>query len=246
LYSISKREIQFLNLFRRFRVETLWVEVRENPDRIVSFIYVPSGRDYSFIFRTKLREIAPIFVLLPFGSDAFRFEVLDRKGRRISTVLTKWEILQLINNDWDTGKVKDLLASKPLLLVEKGIEYYPKTYDSFKAKRIYSNLHFKAKKDAYMFDIDVALMERTDKDFVALLEYKHGRETDYNRDYLSYNEKVGYSILKDYYKTFLVVGTNSFSIYELSGFDYFLVAKTSREKLEEELSLIIDLAGVEI
>ena len=83
--------MKFISLFRRLRVETLWVEVRKDPDRIVSFIYIPSGRNSDFIFTTKLRQIAPVFVLYPAGGNSFFFGTTLLKDRRKSfrTVLTK-------------------------------------------------------------------------------------------------------------------------------------------------------------
>jgi len=235
-YSLSLSEMKFISLFRRFRVETIWVEVRKDPDRIVSFIYIPSGKNSDFIFTTKLLKIAPVFVLYPVNKDSFVFgtTIVNSTIRSFRTVVSREELLTFINEDWDREFLKERLSQKPLLFFEKGREVFPKGYSQLRAKKLYSDLHLEAKRDAYMFDVDVALLESQETDFLALLEYKHGRN-----DFVTYNERVGYSFLKDLYRTLLVVGSSSFSVYDFRGHDEELIGKVTRENLEEFLAEIL-------
>jgi len=242
-YRISKSESRFLSLFRRFRVETLWVEVRKREkDYIPAFIYVPSTFALSnrkFIYKTKLTKIAPVYTIAPVPAleDAFIFEAYSaERDKTLSFLINKQDLIDFINNDWE----KEFLISRlkqrarfPASVI------LPSNYSQTEAKRLYSKLHYGegVKKDAYMFDVDVALLERDngELDFVSLLEYKTGRELSYQKDYLTYNEIVGYRFLSKLYRTLLVVGERSFKVYNFTGDDRDYIGSVSQERLEDFL-----------
>ena len=234
MYLLSRRELSFITIFQNFRVETLWVEVRSRngKDEIVSFIYVPSGKggDLDFV---GLRKIAPVFLLYPVSSDLFVLGTGTEKGG-FRTVVSEEELLTLIDEDWNTEVVKEFLTQKPTFLFRKGKEVFPKTYDQLRAKRMYSVLHRKAKRDAYMFDVDVALLKAGDRDFVSLLEYKHDKG-----DRLSYNERIGYAFLSQNYPVLLVRGTDSFTVSRIKGWEEEFLGKATRETLEDFIEEVL-------
>jgi len=246
IYKQSQREIRFITLFRRFQVETLWVEVRKDPDRIVAFIHIPSGKDANFIFHTKLTQIAPVYSILPvdegniffFGAETKK----NGKSYRLRTLITREDLFDFINSDWDRNVIRNVIRERLSIVYSSGTEILPTYYNQTKAKRLYSCLHQdrRVKKDAYMFDVDVALLQVGGRDFVSLIEYKHGNEILYRKDIVSYNERVGYSFLSQYYRTLLIVGTNSFSVYDFTGFHEELIDKVKRENLEDFLSEILE------
>ena len=233
-YQLSYSELNFLNVFRTFRVETLWVEVRKDPDRIVSFVYVPSGKPAEFIFTSKLSQIAPVYELIPLSEELFVFGAKNKNLQTLRSVITKDELLSIVNANFNKKFLRELLKKK-VCFVGSVKDHFPKTYHPLTAKRLYSSLHTEAKRDAYLFDVDVALLEAGGKDFTFLIEYKTGREILYRKDYLTYNERVGYSFLSKLYRTLLVVGENSFSVYDFWGRGEELIDNVKKEHLESFL-----------
>ena len=223
MYSVSTSEINFVSLFRKIQVDTFWVEVRSNPDRIVAFVYAPSRRFAHPELIKKLQETAPVFVLYPVQNfNCFVFGA-DKEGKSFRTILSEDEVLSLVNADWSREAVLSMLKYKSVIL--NGKDYFPKTYSQFKAKRTFSDLHFKAKKDAYMFDIDACLLLPAGTKFV---EYKHGDEP------ATYNEKVGYNILSQKkFQTYMVRGVNCFDVFRFYGFAEEFVCSLHPDEVEK-------------
>ncbi len=234
-YKLSRSELKFVSIFRTLKVESLWVEVRKGEkDRIAAFIYVPSGRPSDFIFSCKLTNIAPVYEVLPLSEETFLFGARNKQGKVLKSVITRSELLDFIDADFSPAYLKQVLEKKVCLIGNMGT-YYPSVYNPLVAKRLYSSLHTEAKADAYLFDVDVALLEKGGRDFIYLIEYKTGREALYRGDLLTYNERVGYKFLSREYRTLLVVGENSFSVYDFDGNSEELIDNVKREHLEDFL-----------
>jgi len=231
-YKLSPSELSFLSIFRTFRVESLWTEVRKDGgDRIAAFVYIPSGRPADFVFSCRLTRIAPVYELIPLSENQFIFGVKNRKGEILRTVVDREFLIETINEDFDREFLKERFK-KSICIAGRMLTYFPPTYNPFSAKRLYSFLHTQAKRDAYLFDIDVALVERNGEDFIYLIEYKSGREFLYRKDILTYNERIGYRFLSREYRTLLVVGERSFSVYDFNGDSEELIDNVKRENLE--------------
>lgn len=234
-YKLSVSELSFLSIFRRFRVESLWVEVRkEERDRIAAFVYIPSGRPADFIFSCRLTRIAPVYELIPLSKELFVFGAKDRRGRTLRSLIDRRELLEIIDADFDRSFLRSLFERKVCMMGEM-TTYFPPTYSPLEKKRLYSHLHREAKRNAYLFDVDVALIERGGEDFVYLIEYKNGRELLYRKDILTYNERIGYRFLSKEYRTLLIVGERSFSVYDFNGDFEELIDNVKRENLESFL-----------